>query len=78
MQKPTIDFDGIEYMYAPMVSEPVKAPNIKHPYKGANGNMYDKESDAIKTFGDQSGKPRWILTTSFFDPPHYRLIEFVI
>ena len=49
-----------------------------HPYKGADGNLYEKESDALKTHGYQNGKATWVLATSFFDPPHYIFVEFKV
>ena len=75
-QRPDIDFDDPEYIWPlmPPLPPPI-TPAETHPYKGKNGKLYDKESDALRTYGCQNGTPRWVLTSGFFDPPHYMLIE---
>ena len=72
--QPTIDFDNPEYI-GPLM--PPMPPPTTHPYKGANGNLYSSERDALKTHGYQNGKARWVLTSAMFDPPHYVFVEFV-
>ena len=74
-QQPTINFDDPAYIWPLM---PPMPPPTMHPYKGADGNLYEKESDALKTHGYQNGKATWVLATSFFDPPHYIFVEFKV
>ena len=76
--QPAIDFDNPEYIWPLMPPLPPPTTPTMHPYKGADGNLYEKESDALKTHGWQNGKARWILAASFFDPPHYVFVEFIV